>query len=40
MAKETEDLQKLQATETLDMELLEWLRTSFNNDDKSLIDLA
>ena len=40
MAKETEDLQKLQATEILDMELLEWLRTSFNNDDKSIIDLA
>jgi uncharacterized protein len=40
LAKETEDLQRLKQAQTLDRELLEWLRTSFNNDGKSLIDLS
>jgi uncharacterized protein len=40
MAKEAEDLQRLKETEILDEDFLEWLRTSFNNDGKSAIDLA
>jgi uncharacterized protein len=40
MAKEAEDLQRLKETETLDRDFLEWLRTSFNNDGKSLIDVG
>jgi uncharacterized protein len=40
LAKEAEDLQRLKQAQTLDRELLEWLRTSFNNDGKSLIDLS
>jgi uncharacterized protein len=40
MAKEAEDLQRLKETETLERDFLEWLRTSFNNDGKSSIDLA
>ncbi|HAJ63145.1 MAG TPA: DUF416 domain-containing protein [Cyanobacteria bacterium UBA8543] len=40
IAKETEDLQRLKETETLDRDFLEWLRTSFDNNGKSLIDLA
>lgn len=40
IAKEVEDLQKLKETEILDNDFLEWLRISFNNDGKSLIDLA
>jgi uncharacterized protein len=40
LAKESEDLQRLKQAQTLDRELLEWLRISFNNDGKSLIDLS
>ncbi|MEG3930438.1 DUF416 family protein [Microcoleus sp. T3_B1] len=40
MAKETEDLQRLKETETLDKDFLEWLRTSSHNNGKSLIDLS
>ena len=40
MAKETEDLRRLKETEILDKDFLEWLRTSFDNDGKSLIDLG
>ena len=40
MAKEAEDLQRLKETEILDRDFLEWLRTSFDNDGKSLIDLG
>ena len=40
MAKEAEDLQRLKETEILDKNFLEWLRTSFDNDGKSLIDLG
>lgn len=40
MAKEAEDLQRLKETETLDRDFLEGLRTSFNNDGKSSLDLA
>ena len=40
MAKEAEDLQRLKETESLDKDFLEWLRTSFDNDGKSLIDLG
>jgi uncharacterized protein len=40
IAKETEDLQKLKETQDLNMNFLDWLRTSFNNYGKSLIDLA
>ncbi|MEG4444864.1 DUF416 family protein [Microcoleus sp. AT9_B5] len=40
MAKEAEDLQKLKETETLDKDFLAWLRTSFNNDGKSSIDIG
>jgi uncharacterized protein len=40
LAKESEDLQRLKQAQTLDRDLLEWLRTSFNNDGKSLIDLS
>lgn len=38
LAKENEDLQRLKEAKTLDCELLKWLRTSFNNDGKSIID--
>lgn len=38
--KQQEDLQRLKEAEILDRELLEWLRTSYNNDGKSLIDLS
>lgn len=40
MAKQREDLQRLKEVETLDIEFLEWLGTSFDNDGKSLIDLS
>ena len=40
LAKQSEDLQRLQQTPTLDRELLEWLRTSFDNDGKSNIDAS
>ncbi len=40
MAKQSEDLQRLKDTATLDRDFLEWLGTSFDNDGKSLIDLA
>jgi len=37
IAKQNEDLQRLQETPTLDREILEWLRNSFDNDGKSKI---
>ena len=40
IAKQNEDLQRLQETQTLDREFLEWLRTSFDNDGKSNVDLG
>lgn len=40
IAKQQEDLQKLKDAETLDSELLEWLRTTSYNNGKSLIDLS
>jgi hypothetical protein len=40
IAKQQEDLQRLKEAKTLDMELLEWLRTSYNKDNKTLIDLS
>lgn len=38
MAKENEDLQRLKEIETLEPSFLEWLRTSFDTDGKSIID--
>lgn len=40
MNKQREDLQKLKVIETLDRDFLEWLRTSYNNDGKSIIDVS
>lgn len=40
MAKQNQDLQKLREADTLDPELLEWLRTSSCNNGKSLINLS
>ena len=40
MAKEAEDLQRLKETETLNRDFIEWLRTSSDNNWKSLIDLT
>ncbi len=40
MAKQSKDLQRLKQAEKLDRDFVEWLRTSFDNDGKSLIDLA
>ena len=40
VAKQSEDLQQLQQTPTLDRELLKWLRTSFDNNGKSNIDIG
>ena len=40
MAKQSEDLQCLKEIPTLNREILDWLRTSFDNDGKSLIDLC
>lgn len=39
-AKQCEDLQRLKETETLDRDFLEWLRTSFDNNGRSTIDLS
>jgi len=38
--KQREDLQRLKEIETLDQEFLEWLRTSFENGGRSLIDVS
>ena len=38
MFKEYEDLQRLKEMKTLDYNFIEWLRTSFDNDGKSIID--
>lgn len=35
LAKQSEDLQRLQSTQTLERDFLEWLRTYFDNDGKS-----
>ena len=40
IAKQREDLQRLKEIETLDRDFLEWLRTSFDNEGRSTIDLA
>ena len=40
MAKESEDLQFLKENLTLNLRILEWLRTSFDNEGKSIIDLC
>lgn len=40
LAKQSENLQRLQETQTLDRDFLEWLRTSFDNDGKSNIDAS
>jgi uncharacterized protein len=40
IAKQNEDLQRLKSIKTLDPDFLKWLRTSFDNDGKSLIDLS
>lgn len=40
IAKQNEDLQRLKEVETLDRDFLEWLRTSFDNGSRSLIDLS
>ena len=40
IAKQTEDLQRLKEVDSLNTELLEWLRTSSYNSGKSLIDLS
>lgn len=40
MAKQSEDLHRLKQLEKLEPDFLEWLRTSCNNDGKSLIDIA
>jgi len=40
IAKQREDLQRLKEIETLDQEFLEWLRTSFDNGGRSLIDVS
>jgi uncharacterized protein len=40
IAKQSEDLRFLKQAEKLDRDFVEWLRTSFDNDGKSLIDLA
>ncbi|MGE5658460.1 MAG: DUF416 family protein [Actinomycetota bacterium] len=37
--KQNEDLRCLKEIETLDRDFLEWLRTSFDNAGRSLIDL-
>lgn len=38
--KQNEDFQRLKEVETLDRDFLEWLRTSFDNGGRSLIDLS
>ena len=40
IAKESEDLQRLKEVETLDEDFVEWLRFSFDNDGKSVLDLS
>jgi|JI7StandDraft_1071085.scaffolds.fasta_scaffold113119_2 uncharacterized protein len=40
IAKQNEDLQHLKEVETLERDFLEWLRTSFDNDGRSLIDVS
>jgi uncharacterized protein YjaG (DUF416 family) len=40
IAKQREDLQRLKEIKTLDREFLEWLRTSFDNGGRSLIDVS
>ena len=40
IVKRKKDIQRLKEVETLDREFLEWLRTSFNNNGRSLIDLS
>jgi len=40
IAKQREDLQRLKEIATLDREFLEWLRTSFDNGGRSLIDVS
>ncbi|MCL1474697.1 DUF416 family protein [Argonema antarcticum] len=40
MTKENEDLERLKEMKTLDRDFLEWLRTSFDNDGKSIIDVS
>ena len=40
MAKEADDLQRLKEAKVLDKDFLEWLRNSFDNEGKSLIDLG
>ena len=40
MAKQSEDLQRLRKTPTLTAEFLQWLRTSSENDGKSILDLS
>jgi uncharacterized protein YjaG (DUF416 family) len=40
IAKQREDLQRLKEVETLDRDFLEWLRTSFDNEGRSAIDLS
>jgi hypothetical protein len=40
MAKENEDLQRLKEVEMLEPEFLQWLRTSFDNGGKSIIDAS
>lgn len=40
MTKQSEDLKRLEESETLDKNLLNWLQTSFDNGGKSLIDLS
>ena len=40
IAKQKEYLQRLKEIETLNPYFLEWLRTSFNNEEKSLVDLS
>jgi hypothetical protein len=40
MAKQQEDLQRLKEVETLEQDFLEWLRTSYDNDGKSVIDVS
>jgi uncharacterized protein len=40
MAKENEDLQRLKEVETLEPEFLQWLRTSFDNSGKSIMDTS
>lgn len=40
MAKQAEDLQRLQSTPALTPEFLRWLRISSENGGKSLLDLS